>query len=342
MPQVSILIPLHNTAPYLRQCIGSILNQSFADFEIIIVNDGSTDNSGEIGAEYAAQDSRVHLFYQPNQGVSKARNLALNHAQGEYIMFMDADDYWCADTCLETLVAMALRFNADLVRGEYKRVSDKGVAGSCKMNARKKRRIAQPLTPVSFLKNIIQGEFFLWLSLIRRSALQNIRFRENQVFLEDMDFYCQILSKPLVCVYTPLCFYAYRQHSCNVSAMRSIRNLEDSIGMCERFQEYAEGARDTDLKKAFWGFQTVMYYWTLGTIADFFYADRHSIAQRLNLKGNREQVWKNVKRHHIFNRTFPYVILPPVTSLFILRCRNRLIWNTNVWKGKIHKAFTNK
>ena len=341
-PTVSIIIPVYNAELYLSQCIGSILNQSFADWEIIIANDGSTDNSGEIGAGYAAQDSRIHLFYQPNQGVSKARNLALNHAQGEYIMFMDADDYWCADTCLETLVAMALRFNADLVRGEYKRVSDKGVAGSCKMNARKKRRIAQPLTPVLFLKNIIQGEFFLWLSLIRRSALQNIRFRENQVFLEDMDFYCQILSKPLVCVYIPLCFYAYRQHSTNASAKRTIKNLEDSLGLCERFQEYAELTKDLALKKAFLNYQTLMYYWTLGSIADRYFPDRRSIAKHLKLEENRKRVWSNLKKHSIINHTLPYILLPAMFSIPILKGRNWLIWHILFWARKSVKYLIDK
>ena len=84
---------------------------------------------------YAAKDSRISVFHQSNQGVSKARNVALDHAKGEYIVFMDADDYWYVDNCLETLLATAIRINADIVRGEYKKVTEKGALCSIILGA---------------------------------------------------------------------------------------------------------------------------------------------------------------------------------------------------------------
>ena len=122
-PIVSVIVPIYNVESYLSQCLDSILKQSFVDFEVIMVDDGSKDKSGVICDEYAAKDSRINVFHQSNQGVSKARNVALNHAKGEYVIFMDADDFWYVDTCLETLVNEALRTGADIVRGEYKAVA---------------------------------------------------------------------------------------------------------------------------------------------------------------------------------------------------------------------------
>ena len=256
-PIVSVIVPIYNVESYLSQCLDSILKQSFVDFEVIMVDDGSKDKSGVICDEYAAKDSRINVFHQSNQGVSKARNVALNHAKGEYVIFMDADDYWYVDNCLETLLATAIRTNADIVRGEYKKVTEKGEDLYWhEINSKRKHCANETLSSAFFLRNVIQGEFFLWLFLIRRDIIQDIRFCESRIFLEDMDFYCRILLKPLTCVYIPLCFYAYRQHSTNASGKRTIKNLENSLGMCERFQEYAEQAKNLDLKKAFLNYRS--------------------------------------------------------------------------------------
>lgn len=92
-PKISVIVPVYNGDQYLRQCLESLLKQTFTDFEIMVVNDGSADFSYQICQEFAHQDSRVRVFNQTNQGQAVARNLALAHARGEYITFVDADDY---------------------------------------------------------------------------------------------------------------------------------------------------------------------------------------------------------------------------------------------------------
>ena len=92
MSHVSIIIPVFNTEKYLNDCVESILNQSFSDFELLLVDDGSSDGSGAICDAYAGKDSRISVFHTENKGVSCARNLGLEHAQGSYIMFVDSDD----------------------------------------------------------------------------------------------------------------------------------------------------------------------------------------------------------------------------------------------------------
>ena len=93
MPQISVIVPVYNVEPYLRKCIDSILNQSFTDFELILVDDGSTDCSGVICDEYVQKDARIRVFHTPNQGVSAARNWGLSQALGEWITFVDSDDW---------------------------------------------------------------------------------------------------------------------------------------------------------------------------------------------------------------------------------------------------------
>src|SRR5690606_27273688 len=93
MPKVSVIIPVYNAEKYLRECIDSVLAQTFDDFELLLINDGSTDGSGKICDEYAQKDARVKVFHKENGGVSSARNLGLDNAKGEWITFIDSDDW---------------------------------------------------------------------------------------------------------------------------------------------------------------------------------------------------------------------------------------------------------
>lgn len=94
---ISIIIPIYNVEQYLSQCIESIITQTYTDFEVLLINDGSTDKSGEICDNYALKDSRIHVFHKKNGGVSSARNVGIEHATGEWINFIDSDDWISAD-----------------------------------------------------------------------------------------------------------------------------------------------------------------------------------------------------------------------------------------------------
>lgn len=94
--KLSIIVPVYNVKNYLSDCLDSILNQTYRDFEMILVDDGSTDGSGELCDQYAAQDERISVIHQKNQGLSVTRNHGIARAKGEYLMFVDSDDYLCA------------------------------------------------------------------------------------------------------------------------------------------------------------------------------------------------------------------------------------------------------
>ena len=116
--KISVIIPVHNAAPFLPQCMDSVLHQTFDNLEILCVDDGSTDNSGDILRKYQASDHRVVPFFQENQGVSAARNLALQYATGDYLIFVDSDDWLEPDTC-QTALEAAERTRADVVMWTY-------------------------------------------------------------------------------------------------------------------------------------------------------------------------------------------------------------------------------
>lgn len=114
MPKFSIIVPVYNVAPYLRECLDSVLHQTFIDWECLCVNDGSKDESGAILDEYARKDKRFRIFHKPNGGVSSARNLALDNVRGEWIGFLDGDDIWVPQW-LETIAQEINQANVDWV-----------------------------------------------------------------------------------------------------------------------------------------------------------------------------------------------------------------------------------
>lgn len=114
MPKISVIVPVYNAEKYLHRCIDSILAQTFIDFELLLINDGSKDNSGKICDEYAAKDNRIRVFHKENGGVSSARNLGLDNAKGEWVTFVDSDD-WIEPTMYKDMYECAKRTATDAV-----------------------------------------------------------------------------------------------------------------------------------------------------------------------------------------------------------------------------------
>lgn len=123
MPQISIIVPVYNVEDYLERCIDSILSQTFIDYELILIDDGSTDSSGKLCDQYAKKDKRIRVFHKVNEGVSKARNLGLDVAKGNYISFVDSDDYIKKD-CLMVLFKSITENDYDCVSMDFSMIGN--------------------------------------------------------------------------------------------------------------------------------------------------------------------------------------------------------------------------
>lgn len=126
-PLITVIVPVYNVEKYLRRCLDSIIRQTYQNLEILCIDDGSIDNSGEICEQYAARDARIKVIHQENQGLSTARNRGLDTATGEYIAFVDSDDYIAADV-LEQLYQSAVSSDATCVICGYNCVDSMGVS----------------------------------------------------------------------------------------------------------------------------------------------------------------------------------------------------------------------
>lgn len=189
MPEISIIVPVFNVEPYLRCCVDSILSQSFEDYELILVDDGSPDNCGLMCDEYAEKDSRVLALHQGNTGVSAARNKGKEHARGEYILFVDADDI-LPHHCLSELYSLMVKLNADIVFGNKM----KFVSANSMQFAATRCEESAILSKRDFL-NCGQERRLVTGHLIRREIIRNIDFDENVSLGEDAIFNYMVLLK---------------------------------------------------------------------------------------------------------------------------------------------------
>lgn len=203
-PKVSIIVPIYKAEEYLHRCVSSILAQTFADFELLLVDDGSPDKSGEICDEYAKKDSRVRVCHKENGGVSSARQCGLDYARGEYTIHADPDD-WVDANMLEELYSKAREDDADVVLCDYY---------ICKRD--RKKYISQ--TPAStghdsllrqYLRQELHGS--LCNKLIRRSLYSSygISFPNDIIRWEDLYVVCKVLLNPVKVSYLNMAFYYY-------------------------------------------------------------------------------------------------------------------------------------
>lgn len=175
---ISIIIPVYNVEKYLSKCLDSIISQTYKQLEIIIIDDGSTDNSGIICDEYALMDNRIIVIHQPNGGLSAARNSGLNIAKGEFVMFVDSDDFVESAFC-EKPLNIALRENVDIVTFGYFQISKK----STKVNRTNNPRIVQASEAIKLsitLDDVIHG--YVWNKFYRRNLFDEIRFPVGRTF----------------------------------------------------------------------------------------------------------------------------------------------------------------
>lgn len=115
--KISVVVPVYNVAEYLQQCVDSILNQTYSDLEVILIDDGSTDDSGVLCDAFARRDDRVKVTHQPNSGLARARNIGLSQASGTTLCFVDSDD-WLPPNSLAVMAEGMLAFDADMAIGQ--------------------------------------------------------------------------------------------------------------------------------------------------------------------------------------------------------------------------------
>jgi glycosyltransferase involved in cell wall biosynthesis len=206
-PEISVIVPVYNASKYLHRCVDSILAQTFCNFELLLVNDGSTDDSGGICDEYANIDCRIKVIHKENGGVASARQCGIDNAIGKYTIHADPDD-WVDPNMLAELLQQAVDMKSDMVICDYwENYSDREVYIK-----------QQPSSLVSH--DIIRDMFHglhgsTWNKLILRKIYvdNHISFNTKVSFCEDLLVCMELLSRNIKVSYLPKAFYHYDQYS---------------------------------------------------------------------------------------------------------------------------------
>lgn len=210
----SIIIPVYNVEKYLPECVNSVLNQNFLDYEMILVNDGSTDNSGNICDEYAKKYSNIKVIHKENGGLSDARNFGIEEAKGDYLMFLDSDDFWTGTNILSDLSQIISKKKPDLIINEISAFFEE----SSKSIPRKFQNINKIESSVfeDNLDFLVKNDIYYATACnktIKRSIIEkhNLFFCKGQIH-EDVSWCADIITHIDTFYLYPNPFYQYRKN----------------------------------------------------------------------------------------------------------------------------------
>lgn len=228
---ISIIVPVYNASSFISKCIRSILNQKFRNFELLLINDGSTDNSLELCQEFAANDDRVKVFNRKNHGVSATREFGIQNAQGEYTLFVDSDD-WIDENMLQDMFYAAKTNNADLVGSNFYEVyNDRKILNRTYYN-----------TKEEFTRDVIKSHWgVVWKILVKKEIYvkNDIHFPININGGEDYVVCVKLLLNSEKVISVDKAFYFYNR--CNQSSIMSTttqKKVDEQIKATEIIEDY--------------------------------------------------------------------------------------------------------
>lgn len=267
MPLVSVVMPIYNAEKYVSQAIESVLNQTLKDFELILVDDGSTDKSPEICDAYAEKDSRIQVIHQPNGGICAARNCGLEMVKSEYVAFIDNDDVYLPDL-LEENYSFAKKYNADILKYGNQYIKQKKFSSTCICSSEKldEKKIA-------IIKNEdIREQYrqlndddllvYVWDGLFKTSLIKEHRIKFDTLFKyghEDRVFCMQLYQYINCIILNPKVYYLHIVYKASTSRVFSA----DRIGDTERLLRYERQLFDalhlSDLYPDYWQERVMTY-----------------------------------------------------------------------------------
>lgn len=292
---LSIIIPVYNVEPYLRQCIDSVLTSAFTDFEVLLVIGNSSDQSNEICFAYAKEDLRIQVLSQDGKGLSNARNCGLRAASGDYLMYIDSDDFLDTAAFDRTITKLYHLRNHkyDILISDFYLVDAQGTFYGCRRQIQPSK---EPITDYSYLEHLLRssGNYCnVWRYLYRRDfLLSNQLFSKENYKSEDLDYSTRVLLAMQTCCFYHNPYYCYRVRRSgslvNVVTMQNVTNLmeilEDCIERVKKNPQFPYGK--LLIRKLIWEyFFNFLYIEDISPARDKA-AARHEIASKTHILKN--------------------------------------------------------
>lgn len=301
--KLSIIVPIYNVAPYLRKCVDSLLTQDISDYEIILVDDGSTDDSGTIADEIVkeamgngqwaidektnnqlpiANSPTLRVIHQSNAGLSAARNTGIAAAQGDYIMFVDSDDYLHPNT-LGALLAHAEQDKLDVLRFRYQNVRESGEAfAPYKDMTNYNDYSSTPTDGLTFLNERMGTQCYAWQFVVKADIVRQELFTPG-IYFEDTDWTPRMLLCAKRVASTDLVIYNYlwREGSITLSqkdVKKMRKQLQDKLGLLARLNKWGNQVAD---RRWFDSMISSLVVNIVGILASTFYCERKEYIQQI-------------------------------------------------------------
>lgn len=322
--KISVIIPIYNVEKYLRQCVESVLNQTYRNIEVILVDDSSPDCCPAICDEYAKRDSRVVVLHKRNGGLSDARNAGVKIATGNYGIFLDSDDYWTDNVALQQLVERLEITDADVLSFAYHKFDeDTGkVVAAFHADANMPANDTDTVSQLEYLTNHSLYIASAWNKLIRISLLHDLPFEKGKVS-EDVEWCAKLMDRADTFDFLNLDFYCYRQRAGSISnsiSEKSCVDLKDAILGCIAIANMCDSK-----KKEYLGRFSAYQYSTFIAVQSFVEKYPKSCIEQLDKK-------MDILKYYGNNRKVRYMYYGTVIFGLKLWCRiirvTKPVWNT--------------
>ena len=323
---ISIIVPIYNVEKYIHQCIDSLINQTYKNIEIILVDDGSPDNCGEICDEYARKDKRIKVIHQNNMGLSGARNTGLDNSKGDYLIFVDSDDYIACDF-IEKLYNISIKYGVDIVECDFEKFqTDIEV---------KKIEEKIKIFSVNEMLEKIEGEesvksVVVWNKLYKRNIYESLRFPLGKINEDEFTTYKAFYNCETDIARTNLKLYYYRFHSASIMGKKfNLKRLDALEGIEERKKFY----EDKKNEKMF--LKTAIRY---DETARFFYIEMYECVE--NSDEYLEKIYDKIRKNctdmkekgaRIGIKTKLFILFP---KMYMLLRKIKLMKTKNIIGGK--------
>lgn len=267
--KISIVVPIYNVENYLNKCINSLLEQTYKKIEIILVNDGSTDSSSTICEKYKIYDNRIKIVHKKNGGLSDARNIGIEKSEGDYILFVDSDDYIDKDSC-EKFINILKNKTADIITGNARKIQNK-ISSLIQYS---QSEFSLSMSGEKFLKKELKNgtmHMAVWLNLYKREFLinKNLKFKKGLLH-EDEEFTPRAFLKATSVISTKILFYNYVVRTNSITTTKNLeKNAYDILKICTELhkiyilvedKELNQLLRDNLVTKYLYAFQIGKFY----------------------------------------------------------------------------------
>lgn len=289
MPKLSIIIPVYNLEQYLNQCLDSVIIQNSKEVEILLLDDGSADGSGKICDEYARRYDNIKVYHKKNEGLSATRNLGIKKAEGEYILFLDGDDFLTPNAVRNIIDELKQNQHIDVLIGRYiSYFASTGVKEECSYHLDK--AIVERAEKENLFRELLSGKTYDWyacLNIVRKDyIIENELYFKEGICFEDAMWTPEVLFQVKSAAYLDIPFYVYRQNrEGSITASVDESTYVDKLYVCRYAEDFCRRYRlSKEMRKRFMGNYNSIY---VALLADSWRLDR----------SKRKEIWLQLRRY---------------------------------------------